>query len=281
MATAPIQAPADPLAGIASILQTLGGTRTTTSAGDTGALQSVLAQLQGQDYTALLQGIFQQAAGQIPGLQAAYGNAVGARSGGNSAVQAALQALLQQTTLAAQQQIATQQNQNLQTQTQAASGIANATRGTTQRQGTDLGGAAKSLAVLQLLSKLGQTDTGKQVFGDLFSGKPAANSQQAPAFAPASASPLAMAAGAAPLTSPTYGAQPISLESVLQTLAGGTAPAPTGGMSPDLSLALDSLANGGTVDYGSVSAPNPFDLGLEFGSQPLPDDAYGFGPFSF
>ena len=149
---------ANPLAGIASLLQTLGGTKdkTTTSAGDTAALQSVLQQLQGQDYTQLLQGIFQQAAGNIPGLQSAYANATGARSGGNSAVQAALSSLLQQTTLAAQDNIARQKAQNLATQTQAANAIAQATRGTStaKTSGTNMGQAAKLIAGLQLMGKL-------------------------------------------------------------------------------------------------------------------------------
>jgi len=81
-------------AQIASLLQLLGGTKTTTSPGDTTALQGTLAGLKGADYEAMLKAIFQQAGGQIPGLQQALGNAVGARSGGNSAVQAALRLVI-------------------------------------------------------------------------------------------------------------------------------------------------------------------------------------------
>lgn len=165
MATAPtasgdkVQA-TDPLAGIMSLLQSLGGTQTTqtTNPGDTAALQNVLGQLRGADYSAMLQSIFQQAGGQIPGLQQALGNAIGARSGSNSAVQAALSKLLQQTTVAAQDQMAKQQLANQQAQIQAGQGIASATRGTqtTQNQGTNIkAGAtnlAKGTALLQLLS---------------------------------------------------------------------------------------------------------------------------------
>jgi hypothetical protein len=122
--------------------------------GNVAPLEQVLAQLQGQDFNALLQSIFQQAGGQIPGLQAAYGNAIGARSGGNSAVQAALNELLKQTTLAGQQQVVQQQGQNLQTQQQAAANIAQATRGTKTETGGDLGGIAKNLLLLQGLGML-------------------------------------------------------------------------------------------------------------------------------
>lgn len=144
---------ADPL-GAALGQALFGGATTTTNPGNIAPLQQVLAQLQGQDFNALLQSIFQQAGGQIPGLQAAYGNAIGARSGGNSAVQAALNELLKQTTLAGQQQVASQQAQNFQTQGQAAANIAQATRGTQTTQGADLGGIAKNLLLLQGLSML-------------------------------------------------------------------------------------------------------------------------------
>ena len=167
----------DPLAGIASLLTALGGQRgtTTTNAGDTSALQSVLAQLQQQNANsqALLQSIFQQAAGQIPGLQSAFGNAVGARSGNNSAVQAALSELLQQTTVAAQAQIAQQQAQNLAAQAGVGNAIAGATKGTSQKTtaGTNLGQAGAILAGLQLFGKL-RTALGdeKSGLGSLVSG---------------------------------------------------------------------------------------------------------------
>jgi len=97
MATEKLSAPVGIEQQAAQLLQLLGGTKTTTSPGDISALQSTLGQLQGTDYEAMLKAIFQQAGGQIPGIQQALGNAIGARSGGNSAVQAALQKLLAQT----------------------------------------------------------------------------------------------------------------------------------------------------------------------------------------
>lgn len=150
--------PPDQLATISNLLNTLGGQRTTvrTSPGDTRQLEAVIAGLQGQDFEALLQSIFQQAAAEIPGLQQAYANAMGARTGRNTSIEAALQELLKQTTLAGQQQIASQQAQNFQTQAQAAQGIAQATTGTKQetQQRTNLGAAAQGIAALQLLSML-------------------------------------------------------------------------------------------------------------------------------
>lgn len=141
---------------LSSLLTTLGGSTVTKSAGNTDALQSALAQLQGNNnYEALLKSVFQKASGQIPGLQAAYGNAIGARSGGNSAVQSALNALMSQTALSGQSQIATQQQNNLNAQVQAGNSIAQATTGTKTTTGNNLTEAAKNLAILQLLSKTG------------------------------------------------------------------------------------------------------------------------------
>lgn len=161
-------APGGGIDAVASLLQLAGGTQTKTNPGDTSALQGVLAQLQGQDFNGQLQSIFQQAAGQIPGLSSRLTNAVGARSGNNGAVAAMLQKLLQQTTLAGQQQVVQQQGQNLSTQAQAASAIANATRGTTSKTGTNLEQAGKVLGGLQLAGKALDSDIGKKG-KDLFS----------------------------------------------------------------------------------------------------------------
>lgn len=149
------------LQGILGILGG-GGQTTTSTPTNTAPLQGVLGQLQGTDYNALLQSIFQQAAGQIPGMQAAYGRAVGARSSGNAPMQAALQELMKQTTLAGQQQIATQQNQNLATQAQAASNL----RGTQQKtsQNSQLGQLASIIGLAQAATKLGGYKTVQEMF---------------------------------------------------------------------------------------------------------------------
>jgi hypothetical protein len=145
-----------PLVQIANLL---GGQKTTTNAGDTSAITSALAGLKGQNYDAMLQSIFQQAAGSIPQLANRMQNAAGARSGSNSAMAAALQDLLKTTTISAQDQLAKQQLANLQTQVQGGSAVAQATKGTTTKSGTDLMQTAKMLAMLQGASKLG-------LFGD-------------------------------------------------------------------------------------------------------------------
>jgi hypothetical protein len=138
MATAQLQQPEGLVTQADALLKLLGGTKTTTSPGDTGALQKTFADLQGTDYEAMLKAIFQQAGGQIPGLQQALGNAIGARSGGNSAVQAALQKLLAQTSTGAMDQVAKLQAQNFATQVQAGNSIAQATQGTTKKEGTNV-----------------------------------------------------------------------------------------------------------------------------------------------
>lgn len=148
------------LGGVAQIIQLLGGTTgtTTTNPGDTTELRNIIGESQTdpEAENALLTAIFQQAAGQIPGLQAAFSNAVGARGGNNSAVTAALSRLLQQTTTSAQQQIIQQRQQAMQTRANAAAAIAQATRGTStsQRSGTNLGQAGAIIAGLQLFGKV-------------------------------------------------------------------------------------------------------------------------------
>ena len=140
-----------------------GGQTATTTTTNTAPLQNVLGQLQGVDYNAMLQGIFQQAAGQIPGLQSAYGRAVGARSSGNAPMQAALQSLLQQTTLEGQKQVAAQQNQNLATQAQAASAMTGKKQITTKN--SQLGQLAAILGLAQAATKLGSYKTVQEMLG--------------------------------------------------------------------------------------------------------------------
>lgn len=164
MATDKVQVPNE-LGQLQALMSLIGGggqTQTATTT-NTAPLQNVLSQLQGVDYNAMLQGIFQQAAGQIPGLQSAYGRAVGARSSGNAPIQAALQSLLQQTTLEGQKQIAAQQNQNLATQAQAASAMTGKKQTTTQN--SQLGQLAAILGLAQAATKLGGYKTVQEMLG--------------------------------------------------------------------------------------------------------------------
>lgn len=108
------------------------GETVTINPGDISYLQQLFGEMQGADYNGILQQIFQQAAGQIPGFQQAFQNSVGARSGNNSAVAAMLQRLLQQTTTSAQSQLVEQMLKNQSIRQNIGTAIAQATRGTTQ-----------------------------------------------------------------------------------------------------------------------------------------------------
>ena len=220
MATAQLQQPEGLITQADALLKLLGGTKTTTSPGDTGALQKTFADLQGTDYEAMLKAIFQQAGGQIPGIQQAMGNAIGARSGGNSAVQAALQKLLAQTSTGAMDQVAKLQAQNFATQANVGGNIAQATKGTTQKTGTDVTGglanAAKLVALLQGAKTLGVDKWIK----DLTSTTP----EQSVSPAMTTAVNSAFASPTAPLS--TAETPMFNLTGAFQPQAAGSAPAP-------------------------------------------------------
>lgn len=207
-----LAAPPTPLAGLTSLLTTLGGktATTTTNAGETEALRQALSGLQGTDYNAMLQSIFQKASADIPQLQSRLGNAIGARSGSNSAMAASLQQLLKDTTMQAQEKIAAQQLQNLTAQIQAGNAIAQTTKGTntttTEKAniGKGAGDIAKITALLTLLNQgtklTGQGNLGQAIdklTGGLIS--PAVTGQQ-PAAAPITqaATPIASPAAITP-----------------------------------------------------------------------------------
>ena len=101
------------LTPVIQLADLLGGQRSTTrTSADTGAIKALLTQLQSKDYSSQLQSILQAVAGQTPGIQARYANAVGARSGSNAPVTAALDKLMVDASLKGQQQIAQLENQN-------------------------------------------------------------------------------------------------------------------------------------------------------------------------
>jgi hypothetical protein len=165
-----VQAPGE-LDVISQLLRMMGGggQTETTNPGDISALQQLFAQLQGANYQGLLQSIFQQAGGQIPGIQAAMSNAMGARSGNNSAVAAALQELLKATTIEAQGQLVSQQLNNQQIQQNAAANMAQATRGTQSvaKPQTLTGSGLGDLAALFAVLKGAQTITGSSSIRDM------------------------------------------------------------------------------------------------------------------
>lgn len=224
MATGKVTPTSGGVAEVGNLLQMLGGTKgtttTTQNAGDVASLQALISQLQGADYNAQLQAIFQQAAGAIPGLQSAYGRAAGARSGNNTAVQAALNELLKATTIEAQSKIANQQLQNQQVQAQAGQAVAQATKGTTQTQtakeGTNIPRAATNLAMLEALARLSSnktlTDTIGKLTGGIIGTTPATPAAApATSVTPQAAAPIASAPAMQPTAAPqSVAAQPMA-----------------------------------------------------------------------
>lgn len=285
------------LAAIAELLPVLFGSsnKQVSNPGDTSALQQLLGQLQGADYSGTLQAIFQQAAGQIPGLQGAFSNAVGARSGNNSAVQAALSQLLQQTTLAGQKQVADQQLQNQQLQAQAGGAIAQATKGTNVKQST--GGVAPQLTGILGLIQAAKMATGAKDLDELgkkfgFGKNASPSAGTNPVTGPAG--PIAAVTGAAPVTGATPQATPIpggfDINNMLGGGAGISASVPPGGYDPlDFSLPNDLFIGGMSrapdqsgfnlsEQLGGGMSTNPNAPGFDMGwFDPAPVEDYGFG----
>ncbi len=282
MATAgSVQAPQTGVTDIINLVNTLGGrtgTQTTTqSPADIAGLQALQQQLQGADYNALLQSVFQQAAGAIPGLQSAYGRAVGARTARNAPVQAALNELLKQTTVAAQDKIAQQQLQNQQIQAQAGQAVAQATKGTTQttqeKSGTNLQKAAALLALLQAATKLSGSNTVQDMVGKITGSAKtpaqqpmAAQTQAAPqAAASISSAPTARAATAPAMAAAPAAAVPVvdysrpaMLEPSLQLMS----PMLTPTMQETISTSPQGAFLGEDYSFVPTAQPMPvFDFG--------------------
>lgn len=148
----------------------LGGQKSTQTGTANTSLISALAPqvLQPNDPAALIASLFSQAQGQMPALQAARANAVGARSGRNSAVVGASDKLLQDTVLKAQAQIAQQEQTRQQIAASLANGLAQSTRGSNTQQGTNLTRVAGTIGVLQGASKLADSRLGRKA-GDFLS----------------------------------------------------------------------------------------------------------------
>jgi len=231
------------LQAIAQLLPALLGSKQTQSGnpGDVSSLQALIGELQGADYSKTLEAIFQQAGGQIPGLQAAFSNAVGARSGSNSAVQAALSKLLQDTTLAGQKQVADQQLQNQSIRANAGGSIASATKNTTQTQKTS--GSLPQLTALLGLVQAAKMATGSRDIEEMgrklgLGGSPGRDAGVAPVSGPSGGAPVA---GAAPITG--------AAAPQMSTAPGGF----------DISAVLGGGPAGGD---GIVTDSQPFDFGF-------------------
>jgi hypothetical protein len=259
----------DQLAQLAQLLPALFGSSATqtTNPGNTQALQQLLAQLQGADYQGTLQSVFQQAAGQIPGMQQAFGNAVGARSGSNSSVEAALSQLMQQTAIQGQAQVANQQLQNQQIQANAGNAIAQTTQGTTQTKKQD--GSMTQIAGLLGLLQAGMKLTGSQDIQEMagkfgFSGgrdKASSGGGTTSAPVPVSAPMAPMMSGASPVTS---AAAPAGLGGFGDFNAGfSTMPAGTSPFGGDIFNQAPAAPgfNFDTSNFGNSFDPGLFDFG--------------------
>ncbi len=152
------------ISNLTEIANLLGGQRTTQRvSANTGPLEQAVAALsQQQDPAAQLTSIFQQALGAMPQLQARYSNAVGARTGGNAAVQTSLDKLLQDTVIKGQAQVAQQDLSRQSAAANAAANLAQATRNVTTQQGTNLQRAGGVLGALQLGSQLYNSPMGRK-----------------------------------------------------------------------------------------------------------------------
>lgn len=211
---------------VLSLLQALAGTDTkTTGTANIGPLQSVMDQIaasQGTQGQQLLESIFSQAAGAVPGIMGNTFNASGSRAP-NNVMAGTLQKLMADVTKQAQAQMVQQQQNAQQMQLQAASQIANATRGQRQVQksgASDLiAKGGKLLATNKLIKDLTGKDmiqSGVDGVKSIFAPSPAA------AFTASGYNGLSTAPGM-----PLFGGTSVSnpgFGDVLSSLFGGNSP---------------------------------------------------------
>ena len=306
MATAgSVQAPQTGVTDVINLINALGGrtgtTTTTQSPADIAGLQALQQQLQGADYNALLQSIFQQAGQQIPGLMAASSRAVGARTARNSGIDAAMQNLLKATTIEAQSKIAQQQLQNQQIQAQAGQTVAQATKGTTETQkkseGLNLQRTAAMLALLQAATKLTGSDTVQDMVGKITGSAKtpaqqpmAAQTQAAPqAAASISSAPTARAAATPGMAAAPAAAVPVvdysrpaMLEPSLQLMS----PVLTPSMQETISTSPQGAFLGEDYSFMPAAQPMPVsDFGANamstFELPPVPNIVQGYDIMNF
>lgn len=175
MATAEKITYSDPSAQLVQLFSQLGGEQktgstTSTTGADPAAIDSLhqllTTQMGGttpEGITALINGIFQEGAKKVPGIQTAYGQAVGARATGNSATQLALGDLQTQLASEALKQLLTAQSNAGTT----ASRLADATQTKTVNQGQTTKPASTVMTYLPFI--LGQAGKLKKLAdGTLF-----------------------------------------------------------------------------------------------------------------
>ena len=278
--------PANGMQNILSLLQTVAGTDTkTTSTANLGPLQSVMDQIaasQGTQGQQLLESIFSQAAGAVPGIMGNTFNASGSRAP-NSVMAGTLQKLMADVTKQAQAQMVQQQQNAQQMQVQAASQIANATRGQRQVQKSGASKVLTDLGKVLSVNKAVKSLTGKDMIQSgvdgvksIFAPSPAATFTSS-GYNGLSTAPGMSLFGGTSVSNPGLGDVLSSLFEGSSPMSGGTtelpvpaAPAETSPLfasSPqgsdlpaDLSVlsSLDSATGG--VDGLSVTFGDPADL---------------------
>jgi hypothetical protein len=185
--------PSDLLAQLLGNNTTTSNTQTGTA--DTSALQGVygkaMAPMDQQLYNNLISSIFQKASENVPGITQALANATGSRSTGNSPLALALNEQNNNAARDAASAILAQQNTQLNTAQQAATGIAQATKGTTTQQTVKQGTAIDPLTALLggtalnwadkkgIFDKMG--NAGSTAFDNIFNSEPAVNYNSGPA----------------------------------------------------------------------------------------------------
>ena len=219
-------APTNGMQNILSLLQTIAGTETkTTGTANIGPLQSVMDQIaasQGTQGQQLLESIFSQAAGAVPGIMGNTFNASGSRAP-NNVMAGTLQKLMADVTKQAQAQIVQQQQNAQQMQLQAASQIANATRGQRQVQKSGASKAITDLGKVLSINKAVKGLTGKDLIQSGVDGvKSMFTPSPAVAFGASGYNGLSTAPGM-PLFGGTSTSNP-GFGDVLSSLFGGSSP---------------------------------------------------------
>lgn len=251
-----------------------------TSPGDISALQALLGELGGADYQGVLQSIFSQAGGKIPGFMAALGNSMGARSGGNSAINAMLQKLLVETSMQAQQQTADLGLRNATLRANIGGNIAQATRGTHQSQRSvqsanpvrTVTTPARSVTtpnkepygIGEMAGLLGLLSAGKGIYGEMKKAAPGDPVAAAPVASGEISGQNYLSPGVFPITSDGPSFMPMGADQFGQINGFSNAP---NMLSGGASFVTPGLGNfnlddgGGDYNFGDFDWGNVFDFG--------------------
>lgn len=253
----------DPSAQIADLFLKLGGqnqtgTTTSTSSADPASIDALhqllttqLGQTTPEGISALINSIFTEGARKVPGIQTAYGQAVGARASGNSPSQLALGDLQTQLSAEAMKQLMTAQVNAGQTASRLADVTGSKTASTSQ--------VTKPRAITYLPFALGQLGKLKGYAGDV--GKVFGMGQGSDVSAGMPPNPFSFDAGGAAIN-PGMDLSGSGADLFNFGFGGNDAPLDLGGFASDMGSSIASGAAGdaaGGFDFGN------FDLGFADG----------------